>query len=519
MTSLLRSKTVGAKAAGDHIVHESESEAHQIFRQYPSHGDRTQKHKHSVPAISHPGSTGVIYVMDRAQSNGFYYGCPGWSNLGQGAPEVGHIDGAAPKPKNIDLESFGEGVHEYAPTTGTKEFRQAVADYYNQTYRANQPKKYGPQNVCVVPGGRAGLSRVAAVISEVMCGYQLPEYTAYENCLGVFRNLIPIPTQLKASDHYKLSIDGLRDEIRHRGLSAVVMSNPRNPTGQQACIRHHAPETCICKQRPKLTRHTIRSHQIEGEELKKLVETAVEMDVTFVLDEFYSWYQLEGELGRAVSAAEYIEDPNEAPVVLIDGLTKNWRCPGWRVCWVVGPEDLITALNECGSFLDGGASHPMQCAALPMLDYERTVQDRIALQKHFRAKRDHCLKRLSEMGLTVKVPPVATFYIWLDLSTLPAPLSSGLVFHEELLREKCIVTPGIFFDVNPQHRRNIVDSPCEKFVRISCGPPLEELDRGMDAIERVLKKSRDHGARSAMGRNYRRSSMTATNLHAPQGHA
>ncbi|KAK0548428.1 hypothetical protein OC846_003730 [Tilletia horrida] len=490
MTSLARSKTVGAKAADDHIKHESESEAHQIFRQYPSHGERSKKHAHPVPGIAHPGSTGVIYVMDRAVSNGFYYGCPGWANLGQGAPEVGHIDGAAPKPSTIDLDSFGEAVHEYAPTTGTKEFRQAVADYYNKTYRSKQPKKYGAQNVCVVPGGRAGLSRVAAVISEVMCGYQLPEYTAYENCLGVFRNLIPIPTQLKKSDHYKLSIEHLREEIRNRGLSAVVMSNPRNPTGQQ----------------------------IEGEELKSLVDTACEMDVTVVLDEFYSWYQLEGELGRAVSAAEYIEDPNEAPVVLIDGLTKNWRCPGWRVCWVVGPEDLITALSECGSFLDGGASHPMQCAALPMLEYERTVKDRIALQKHFRHKRDHCLKRLAEMGLEVQVPPVATFYIWLDLSSLPAPLSSGLVFQEELLREKCIVTPGIFFDVNPQHRRNIVDSPCEKFVRISCGPPLAELDRGLDAIERVLKKGRDNAKRGSMGHSYRRSSLM-TNLQAPQGHA
>jgi len=488
MTSLFRSKTLGAKL--EHFIHESESEAHKLFREYPSH-DKAAKHQHKMPGISHPGSTGVVWCTSRAMSNGFTYGAKDWANLGQGAPEVGHIEGATDKPKTIDLESFGEGVHEYAPTTGTLEFRKAVAELYNETYRKNQPKKYGPQNVCVVPGGRAGLSRVAAVIGDVMCGYQLPEYTAYENCLGVFRNLTPIPTQLKASDHYKMSIDGLREEIRNRGLSTVVLSNPRNPTGQQ----------------------------IEGEELKRLVDTAVEMDVTIVLDEFYSWYQLEGELGRAVSAAEFIEDPNEAPVVLIDGLTKNWRCPGWRVCWVVGPEDLIDALSECGSFLDGGASHVMQCAALPMLEYERTVQDRIALQRHFRAKRDHCLKRLSDMGMTVKVPPVATFYIWLDLSSLPAPLSSGLVFHEELLREKCIVTPGIFFDVNPQHRRNIVDSPCEQFCRISLGPALPELDRGMDAIERVLKKARDTGARSAMGRNYRRTSLKANNLNAPPGHA
>lgn len=51
-------------------------------------------------------------------------------------------------------------------------------------------------------------------------------------------------------------------------------------------------------------------------------------------------------------------DVNEDPVVLIDGLTKNFRLPGWRVCWVVGPKNLISALSQSGSFLDGGASHP-----------------------------------------------------------------------------------------------------------------------------------------------------------------
>lgn len=51
----------------------------------------------------------------------------------------------------------------------------------------------------------------------------------------------------------------------------------------------------------------------------------------------------------------------------------------------------------------------------------------IALQKHFRAKRDHVLKRLEDMGLKVDIPPTSTFYIWLNLDHLPAPLDNGLV--------------------------------------------------------------------------------------------
>ncbi|KAG8772127.1 hypothetical protein FRC12_003238 [Ceratobasidium sp. 428] len=97
------------------------------------------------------------------------------------------------------------------------------------------------------------------------------------------------------------------------------------------------------------------------------------------------------------------------------------------------------------------------------------------------------------MGLPVAIPPQATFYIWLDLRALPQPLNDGLTFFEELLKEKTIVVPGIFFEINPSHRRDLFSSPCHHFVRISFGPPLEDLDKGLDAIERVLRRAKKEG--------------------------
>lgn len=141
-------------------------------------------------------------------------------------------------------------------------------------------------------------------------------------------------------------------------------------------------------------------------------------------------------------------------------------------------------------------------AAIPLLDPKRCLQDRIALQTHFRAKREHVLQRLEKMGLHVSCPPQATFYIWLNVGCLPPPINSGGVFFEELLKERVITTPGIFFDINPSHRRNILDSPCEQFIRLSFGPPLEDLDRGLDGMERVLRKANERSA--PMGRGYSR---------------
>ena len=75
-----------------------------------------------------------------------------------------------------------------------------------------------------------------------------------------------------------------------------------------------------------------------------------------------------------VSAARYVEDVDRDPVVLFDGLTKNWRYPGWRVTWTVGPRQVIEAVASAGSFLDGGGSKPLQRAAIPLLDPERRAR-------------------------------------------------------------------------------------------------------------------------------------------------
>jgi hypothetical protein len=79
-----------------------------------------------------------------------------------------------------------------------------------------------------------------------------------------------------------------------------------------------------------------------------------------------------------------------------------------------------------------------------------------------------------------------------------------LTFFEELLKEKTIVVPGIFFEINPSHRRDLFKSPCHHFVRISFGPPLRDLDMGMSAnhipaqVLMILRSGCD-GARTAKG--------------------
>jgi len=441
----------------------------------------------ACPGFEHPAVTGVIYVTERATRRGFRTdsvtgeSLDGWANFGQGAPEVGPIPNAPDRPKSVPLE---RAHFEYAPAAGIRELREAVARLYNTLYRTS-PEAAGSQytweNVCITPGGRAGLTRVAAAIGDVNVGYFLPEYTAYEQMLGVFRRFVPIPTPLDRHGRYRVDAAMLRKECMDRGLSVVMNSNPSNPTGQM----------------------------VHGKELHKWVQTAREMGVTLVLDEFYSRYVYAtpppGNAshnaacgsdshsadplpahGQGVSGARYVQDVNQDPVVIVDGLTKGWRCPGWRVCWIVGPRDLIASMQSSGSFLEGGANHPLQVAAIPMLDPAFVRADTLALQEHFCAKRNRVLTRLAELHLPVECPPISTFYVWLNVAALPPPLDNGLGFFEALLDYRVIVVPGIFFDINPGKRRDLFASPYHHYVRLSFGPPLADLERGLDSLARML---------------------------------
>ncbi len=408
----------------------------------------------SIPGFRPVPRTGVIYVTHRAQEAGFTPADPAWANLGQGAPETGTLPGGSSRTCGIHLDA---DVDEYAPVGGLPALRQAVADLYNELYCRGHSSKYTADNVAISGGGRSALTRLAASLGDINMGHFIPDYTAYEELLNVFRSFHPIPIPLKEEDRYRLPAGQLQEHIQGLGLGALLLSNPCNPTGQV----------------------------VAGDDLRDWVQTCRRNDCVCIVDEFYSHYVYGG--GES-SAASFVEDVDRDPVVIVDGLTKNWRHPGWRVCWTVGPRAVIDAVTSAGSFLDGGASHPLQAAAVPLLRADDVRRNRAVLQAHFSAKRDLVLGRLRGMGLRIDAEPQGGFYCWVNLSGLPPPLNDGMAFFEEGLRERVITVPGIFFDVNPGKRRS--SSRYRNFCRLSFGPDRPTLERGLDAIARVLAKHR-----------------------------
>jgi N-succinyldiaminopimelate aminotransferase len=403
--------------------------------------------------------TGVIYVTTEAQRRGFSPLDPEWCNLGQGQPETGELPGAPPRVKEIEVLLDDQ---EYAPIAGVMQLREAVAALYNALYRRGMPSQYTAENVCISGGGRAALTRAAASLGQVNLGHFLPDYTAYEELLDIFKAFTAIPILLEGDRGYAFGGEELRREILGRGLGALLMSNPCNPTGKL----------------------------VEGEELSRWVSMARQLDCALLLDEFYSHYVYRAAPGRlpVESAARYVEDVDSDPVVIFDGFTKNWRYPGWRVTWTLAPKDTVEALASAGSFLDGGGSRPLQRAAVPLLAEHHVVAETRAIQSAFRAKRDYLLSHLERVGVRVDRPPDGTFYVWGRVDQLPSPYCDGMGFFRAALEEKVIVVPGEFFDVNPGKRRPGRASRFKGYVRFSFGPPMGVLERAMDRIERLVAR-------------------------------
>jgi hypothetical protein len=334
------------------------------------------------------------------------------------------------------------------------------------------------------------MTRLAAALGEINMGHFIPDYTAYEELLGSFKGFVPIPILVGARSDYRIPIDELRRELVGRGLQALLCSNPCNPTGQL----------------------------VEGAELAQWVDLARECRSTLILDEFYSHYVYTGadpaldgrspappdndreyptggtrppaisRHAKMVSAAQYIEDVERDPILIVDGLTKNWRYPGWRISWIVGPRDVIAQATSAGSYLDGGANHPFQREAVDLLDPDLARRETVAIQTEFRAKREYMLGRLRELGVEIEVEPQGAFYVWGNLRHLPSPLDDGMRFFEAGLEEKVVTVPGTFFDVNPGKRRAL--SRYQSYSRFSFGPSLVELERGLDSIERLIRHHR-----------------------------
>ena len=188
-----------------------------------------------------------------------------------------------------------------------------------------------------------------------------------------------------------------------------------------------------------------------------------------IFDEFYSHYVWNGD-GSHVSAAGFVQDVDKDPVILLDGLTKNWRYPGWRVSWILAPEGRDRVRLVGGLVLGRRrlAAAPARGGGTVTLRTPKRKPPRCS--PHSAPSANSCEQRSGTWASCSTAPGDGTFYCWGSVAELPPPLDTGMGFFRAALEKKVIVVPGEFFDINPGKRRAGRSSRFRSHVRFSFGP-------------------------------------------------
>lgn len=312
--------------------------------------------------------------------------------------EVGQPGSAAPAAARAALARAMEaGPLGYTVSLGLPELRSRIARLYRDWYGLD----LDPGRVVVTAGSSAGF--ILAFTSLFGRGEKVaigdPGYPSYRNILRAL-DLEPvgIPTG-PASRFQPVPADLTAD------LAGVLVASPANPTGTMLA-------------RP---------------DLAALIGRARELGLGFVSDEIYHGIQY-GE--RPISALEISDE-----VYVINSFSKYFSMTGWRVGWMVVPEDHVRRIERLTQNLFICAPHASQVAALAALDATDELEANLAV---YRANRTLMLEGLPGAGFSRIAPPDGAFYIYADVSDRT---DDSRAFAERILREAGVaVTPGLDFD-------------------------------------------------------------------------
>ncbi|GAA0487861.1 LL-diaminopimelate aminotransferase [Salinibacillus aidingensis] len=351
-------------------------------------------------------------------------------DLGIGAPDL-------PTPSFI-IDTLVNEVqkpenHRYSSYTGTDEFRQAVAHFYQKQYGV----KLDPdEEVLALVGSKEGIAHfIPAVINQ---GEKVlvpnPGYPVYRSAVHLAGgNAIDLP--LNAEQNGEPVFEELSDEAL-QDSKLMLLNYPGNPTAAT----------------------------VQKSTFLKAVTYAEKYQLAIAHDAAYSLTTFDG-----YQAPSMMEVPGAKEYAVEFGsLSKSFNMTGWRIGYVVGNREMIKALATYKSNVDTSQFIPVQKAAVAAL-----TSDLSAVSEHnaiYQQRRDRMLNALTSIGIHASKPR-GTFFIW-----APVPQGySSMEFADRLLTELgVIVTPG-----------NAFGSAGEGYFRISLSVPDERLNEAVKRIEKL----------------------------------
>lgn len=346
---------------------------------------------------------------------------------------------AHPAPKAARLaaaKALDTGRIGYTDALGVRSLRQAIAARYRKVYGVD----LDPNRVAVTTGSSAGFNLAFLQLFSPgdLVAITRPGYPAYRNILSAL-GLKVVEIEVGAATGHALTPAALEAAEEEAGgrISGVLIASPANPTG---AVHSKAAITALDR-------------------------WCAERGVAFISDEIYhglTW-------GEAETTALSISDR----AVIINSFSKYFCMTGWRIGWMVLPEDLVRPIECLAQSLYISPPELSQVAAEAALG---GTDEMDLVRAGYQKNRSLLAERLPALGLPLAAPMDGAFYAWVDVS---AHTNDSMTFARQMLADIHVAaTPGRDFDP--------VDGP--RFMRFSYSGSFAEMTTALDRIGNWLDR-------------------------------
>jgi aspartate aminotransferase len=354
---------------------------------------------------------------------------PGSINLGLGQPDL-------PTPPRISLAGIHgivSGKTGYTGTAGDPAVRAAVAARYPGIAT-------GAGNVVITIGSQEAV--FAATMTLVDAGDDVlvpdPGYPAYP-VVARLLGANPVPYPLRPERAFRIDPADVVSRLTTR-TRLVILCSPSNPTGAMDL----------------------------DADLEVLARELADRGVWWLSDEIYAGFAYE-------RPAPSISRFAPAHGIVVSGLSKDLSMTGWRIGWIVGPEEIASRVTAAHQYLVTCASSVSQAAALVALGAD-AEPDRAAYLAIFRRRRALMAEELGRIARLPVTMPDGAFYFFVDVRRF----GSSLEIAARLLRNRrVIVIPGEAFG-----------SGGAGFLRVSYAADDDDIRTGVRALGEELEAGR-----------------------------
>ena len=320
----------------------------------------------------------------------------------------------------------------YTVTPGLPALRQGIAELYGKWYGID----LDPGRIIITPGSSGAflLAFIALFDAGQRVAMGRPGYPSYRQIIRAL-DLEAIEIETGEENRFQPVPDDLKD----LDFDGLMIASPGNPTGTM----------------------------LGRDEMAGLIDATHAKGASFLSDEIYHGLHFEG---RSVSALEIDDD-----VVVINSFSKYFSMTGWRVGWLVLPEENVKQVERLAQNMFICAPHAAQVAALGALSGFDELEGHHAV---YARNRQLMMEGLPQAGFDRIAPPDGAFYIYADVSHLT---DDSRAFARQILDEAGVaVTPGLDFDPIRGHHT----------LRFSYAQNTEAIEEGLERLSTFMAKRR-----------------------------